>query len=905
MFKFDTDRIKRAKYNINIDLKTARLNGEIIAAGDNQVFRTIRRLSKKEVLFDNLDNLFVERRAVKRRENSELNRIRLEEINQEIDTALFVPECISIVSNGKKDYAKLNTVDFFVNGQKFIRLLCSAGNARRNTAIFVSCEIEKELKEILNCGRADIPLVDAKYNAYFALAMTATYPVSEARMAIVDDCITNRTELVDWITECDGEDSVETCNKNLEFNLFDGMGLCSVEQAKRWAKDLGTDYVPSAFCIRNAFLKGMICTFDIQRFAKTVAKNYKFNDLYGNVVDIRNVDIIISKSQLKLWNAYNSCEDYVNKTHDFGFEFGVSKVTPFEDKTTTTLNYQFIQATKQTKDSVVELCKPTLEWFGGILGGSKEYLKLYMFGKACEKNVIDFQDLYDKTEDTIAKAIFLNDDLVEDKYIKNHIYKSINRRIKNSYIGKLVVDGNFQTMLSDPYAFMEHVFDMKVVGLLKRDEYYSCFWNKRNVKTVVGMRAPLTWTSEVNKMKLTTSENINDWYKYITSGIVFNVHGNDCMVAADADFDGDLQMTTDNESLVNNVWGGVPITYAKKSATKNIINDSILYKSDLMAFDPKIGFITNTSSTMYSMINDVVFKYGEFSKEHLAVLNRLKFCRKAQGDTIDSAKGIVVKDFPSWWTSYVKIREDMSEEEVAMYSLSNRIIVEKRPYFFKHLYKEYYTRYLLEKSGYENGFYYKFGKDIPKDTSVLSEDEKRYFENYNKFFSFIDNESTMNLVCHHMEDSVKELKVYNNEFNFGEILISKKFDISDENIEKIKVLYSFFIKSSKKIADKGANRDEFKEKFANLDQLYKEVRKMSAKISSNSQEVANLAVYLCYFLDNKLNKDFVWKVFGNWLIDNLIENKKEKLFFPVQDDCGDIEYLGKKYKNVEVSDIDF
>lgn len=533
MFKFDTNRIKRAKYNIQIDLTTARLNGEIIAAGDNQVFRTIRKLTGKDVLFERVDSMFSERKAIKRKASSESNIRRLCELNEQIDDVLFVPECISVITVKKSDYKKLNNVDFFVNGKKFVRLLCSAGNARRNTAIFVDADIEVELKRILNCGRKDIPLVDAKYNAYFALAMSATYPVSEARIAVIDDCVTYRTELVDWITEQDGEDLVETCEKELEFNLFDGMGVCSVEQSMRWAEDLDVDYIPSAFCIRNAFMKGMVCTFDIHRFAKEVAKKYTFKDLYGNIVDIRNVDMIVTKSQLKLWNAYDSCEDYVNKTHEYGFEFGVSRITPKNDKTSTTLNYQFIQATNQTKETVPLLCKKSADWFEGLLGGSKDYLKLYMFGKVCDNPALNVSELYGNTDDIISKVLLLNDDLINDPYIKKHIYRSINKKIKDSYLGKLIVDGNFQTLLADPYALMEHVFEMDVVGLLPRNKYYCDYWNKRNVDTVVGMRAPLTWRSEVNKMSLIYSGKINDWYKYITSGIILNIHGNDCMLFAD------------------------------------------------------------------------------------------------------------------------------------------------------------------------------------------------------------------------------------------------------------------------------------------------------------------------------------------------------------------------------------
>ena len=128
-----------------------------------------------------------------------------------------------------------------------------------------------------------------------------------------------------------------------------------------------------------------------------------------------------------------------------------------------------------------------------------------MFGKVCDSSSLNVSDLYGSTDDIISKAILLNDDLIDDPYVKKHIYRSINKKIKDSYLGKLIIDGNFQVALADPYALMEHVFEMSVAGLLPRDNYYSAYWNERSVTTVAGMRAPLTWRSEVNKMSLISS----------------------------------------------------------------------------------------------------------------------------------------------------------------------------------------------------------------------------------------------------------------------------------------------------------------------------------------------------------------------------------------------------------------
>ena len=47
------------------------------------------------------------------------------------------------------------------------------------------------------------------------------------------------------------------------------------------------------------------------------------------------------------------------------------------------------------------------------------------------------------------------------------------------------------------------------------------------------MRAPLTWRSEVNTLHLQNNDKVNEWYKYLYSGVVYNVWGNDCMSHAD------------------------------------------------------------------------------------------------------------------------------------------------------------------------------------------------------------------------------------------------------------------------------------------------------------------------------------------------------------------------------------
>ena len=90
-------------------------------------------------------------------------------------------------------------------------------------------------------------------------------------------------------------------------------------------------------------------------------------------------------------------------------------------------------------------------------------------------------------------------------------------------------------MISEPYSLCEHIYGLPIKGLLNEFEHYSQYWNKRNINTVVAMRAPLTWRSEVNTLHLQNNDKVNEWYKYLYSGVVYNVWGVDTMIAADSD----------------------------------------------------------------------------------------------------------------------------------------------------------------------------------------------------------------------------------------------------------------------------------------------------------------------------------------------------------------------------------
>ena len=453
----------------------------------------------------------------------------------------------------KSDYNKINKSGFYINGIHYKWLLCGAGHQRTNRAFYCASIIFDNLYEILNCGAKKVPILLPKYNAYIALSSSASSPVSEPRVCVVPDCEIKMTKTVDWVDQIDDQNySVERQDKELDFNLFDGMGILSPRLAQKWADELEIEYLPSCWSIRSAFIKGMVCVMDFHKFAKEIAHSNIIKDLYGKEWNIDDIDLIITKSQFKLWNAYESWDQYLECQKQYGWGWGIPKVSPKEDTKWVLSNYQYIQVLDVPDDRMPELCSETVEWFKGISGNENFNFKLlYLLGKLANNGNAD--ELWERLQDNSIKALMLEPELVNDTYLSEKIVSSIRKKVKESCMGKIITRGNYQTRISDPYALMEWAFGMEVKGLLNEGEDYIESWNKIGATQVVAMRSPLTWRSEAHILNLRNTPEMQEWYKYLHSGIVYNVWGCDCMLEADGDFDADATCTTNNAIFLEGV----------------------------------------------------------------------------------------------------------------------------------------------------------------------------------------------------------------------------------------------------------------------------------------------------------------------------------------------------------------
>ena len=204
-----------------------------------------------------------------------------------------------------------------VNGINYKRFVGTTGGLKKNTLLLCNSDYIDELDRLCECRRnKKIKLVPAKYEAYKALTCSASQPICDPkRILVVRDCITKYISDVISLYNKDGEDEPIReliKGKELENTVSDGFNICTFDYMKRISEYLNLDYIPSGVCLRNAWLKGMLYVFPILEFIEKYNNgNYMIEDIWGNLQDIRECEMIITESSLKLWNAYDSIDDYM------------------------------------------------------------------------------------------------------------------------------------------------------------------------------------------------------------------------------------------------------------------------------------------------------------------------------------------------------------------------------------------------------------------------------------------------------------------------------------------------------------------------------------------------------------------------------------------------------------------
>ena len=527
---------------------------------------------------------------------------------------------------------------------RYKRLLCGSSFVRNTKEMFVKEELYNKVMEVLLTGIKPDALfpIDkvAKYSTYLGLAATDSMPVSMPNICVVKDFtkkIKDTFDIVRQIKNEKGAFEYEVINfadtkkeTEEEVNCFDGAGIVSYERAKIWAKELGLDYVPSSFQIRvmNG-IKGNLYTFPVTEYIEYLEENnlqdhLVVQDLWKTLVNIKEqkIDVFLTESQFKFHAMYNSFEEWKTafdmdveyNGYSYKRTFNISEVSKNIDKLKDELwsAYQPLQTLDFTDNELVELAKPTVSMAKLLYTDVDEFIKYR--GIAVESDIEEFcreKRRYKESDLTpwYYKALALDDSLQYDAYIRKKIENDLKSFQTRIFMGKLILNGNYQTAIPDLLALMQHICGMPVVGALKKEEIYSNYWNLKDVKKVSIWRNPHIACEWINAT-VVNNENTKKWFKYQSSGIVTDIYGTLALRLGTMDFDGDTIASVHSDIIYNVVErAGIHtirfVPYKEEAngvKEKFCINDfeKIMYTNKL-GFQNNIGDVTNKVTVLWAL----------------------------------------------------------------------------------------------------------------------------------------------------------------------------------------------------------------------------------------------------------------------------------------------------------------
>lgn len=819
IFKIGTNKLKYSNWNLTISKKEAFKYQELISLFEAQEFRIMaNKILKKDI--------------------------------REID---FSKIFMQVVIDKKSDFGRATCKKgVTVNGINYRRFVGTTGGLKNNTLLFCNSLYVDKLNELCECKRnKDIPLVPAKYEAYKALTCSASQPIcNPSGILVVRDCITKY--FADVISLDDGIESDEPLrtiikDKELENNVSDGFNLCTIEYMQRVGESLGIDYTPSGVCLRNAWLKGMLYPFPIIEFIeKYNNSNYLIEDIWGNIQDIRNCEMIVTESSLKLWSAYNSIDEYVNACKECGYGFSVTKISPHILEERRELNYQYLQSYDFTDEDIEELCAPTIQ-----------YLKDAMCGDY--SSTIKFLGITDNADiNSWQRALFTSEYMMGDPYVIDSVHRFIKKKMNDAKIGKLFVDGNYQIASGDPFALMQSICGLEVTGLLKAGECYSKFWMDKNEDEIVLFRSPMTSHNNIRMCKVNNSDECQYWYQYMDTIMIINGWDSFCMAENGEDWDSDLNFSTNNSVLKRRYKLLPAIECVQRNTSKVVVTEKEVLKTNKNGMGNQVGTITNYVTSMM----EVQSHFEKDSKEYKELEYRIECGQLYQQNELDKIKGIVAKPMPSNWYNMGACADDKYKQSICAY---------RKPYFMIYIYDETkrdYKKYIKESNDKCKLIYNCSIQDLYDNKDNLSDEQKEFLFWYEFKMPVGTGACSMNKICRYVEsqlDGYKSQLHRNSTFDYNELKVKRR--CTEEHRQALRELeqeYRECVREYKaqKHFDKGESNKN--RKF-----LYKKFHEEAMEICPNDDERLNIILDITYGYNG--NKQFCWDTIGDLICKRLEE----------------------------------
>lgn len=453
----------------------------------------------------------------------------------------------------KSDLTNYVASGYMLNNIIYKPFMAGASDARKATASWVNEDIIPTLGKWAMCGlqTKNMKLAINKYMAYIGLLSSASKPFEEVfgkkidirRVAIIRDASVNVADIVDV---ADMESVQHNINRTVEINAFDGYGVIRRELTNGESCTIRGPWL-KAFCQATNWSH-------LSAFGLNIGKK-SFVDFWGNEIQLKDVDMILTESCFKTVKLYESWNQYCVAFEELCHEICVC-VREHAPKLKG-LPYQQGQTLLGTEDDAIS------------------------FMQHAKKSVYKYHDVKGASGllyGSHKQAVKMYPALFNESYTKKAVQEKYTTK-RNDMLGGRIPEIGYNAFLApDPVAFAEHLFGLEIKGYLKAGE---CFCAPANEGFVDVTRNPHLDNAHVVLNNVVTCPLAEGPTMFIN---IFDM----TTIRLRADYDGDHVWYSQDSHLLDLVsrtyeeLKSIPIDWDAPKAPKSDITKSAI-----------AGFITN------------------------------------------------------------------------------------------------------------------------------------------------------------------------------------------------------------------------------------------------------------------------------------------------------------------------
>lgn len=368
--------------------------------------------------------------------------------------------------------------------------------------------------------------------------------------------------------------------------------------------------------IRLPFVKGLIAYCPRRAFIDWCSENkipiHQIMDIYGKRHSITDVDYILTKSQFKMWKYYNNILDDCGNIIKTGWEVYKENFKKYNCdacrcnverhvKLNAKTNYQTLLTltTEMTDDDILNISKYDINNLNSIGRNINSML-----------NVLGADEKKNDNPTWLQKSLILYPEMMKDFYIRTLLKNTKDSMIKKMRSGKFNINGAYTFAIPDPLACLQWWFTdmdkskLELFGFVREGNVACSLFD--NGEEIDCLRSPHLDHAHCIRCNQ-ADEGSKKWIK--SSGVYIGVK--DIMSKLLMyDNDGDKLLLHNNKTIIDcaksfqKKYGMIPNYYEMPKASPQELTNDSLFEGIVMAYHHgNIGTPSNEITKVFMTLN--------------------------------------------------------------------------------------------------------------------------------------------------------------------------------------------------------------------------------------------------------------------------------------------------------------